>query len=68
MLQATAYDRGLSCMHGVSWADPEGGQGVQNPASWKITCGYRFPYKFWYGPLPLKNKLGPFADNGHNKR
>ena len=26
---------------------------------WKITSGYTFPYKYWYGP-PVEKQLDPF--------
>ena len=45
-----------------AWADPEGrgrGQGPRTP--WKVTSGYMFPYKYWYGPP--REAFGPKRSN-----
>ena len=48
-------------------ADTEGG-GMGSRPPWKITTGYSFPSKFWYG-TPLEKQvdpLGPVASLGRS--
>ena len=38
---------------------------------WNINSGYKFPYKFWYGPLEKQlhpDSLGPIASRGRAVR
>ena len=42
----------------IAWVDPEWGQGSRLP--WKITSGYRFPYKFLYGS-PSRSNWTPWV-------
>ena len=62
----TDFDRGIpfrfddSNTRAKTWADPEGDRGSGPHPLWKITSGYRFPQKCWYGPSSRSSwPLGP---------
>ena len=51
--------------HSASEFLEEGGAGGSDPPTRKITRGYRFPEKYWYGPPPPppREAIGPWYDH-----